>query len=925
VVAVVPTAEAGRRLREALALKAEERGMGVVAPIIITPELITGWAMEGMPAVATGADLLLTWMQVLLDVPLEEYTGLFPVPPVSRDTAWARSTAGELLRLRHRLEEGGRTIVEAARRLGAGHPEADRWADLARLETRASGTLKRYGLHDPVGTRLAAAARPVFPRRVSKVVMVAVPDPVHLVISALENAEAQGLAVEVLIHADEACADLFDAWGRPVPELWGDRVIDIPEPKERILLTARPEEEAEALVQALLRYAEKPESVAIGSADVAIASPLEDCAAQRGVAVFDPNGVSLGRHELTWMLTCLAGLLRTDTAVEAARLLRLPEVLRAAPADVTPRELLRDWDEFQQAHLPRTLTDAAGLSGRWKPLRKNRPEEPVPVLRPVLEWLHGECRLLRRKGDAGVLRKFMDTVYEKKTFDTEQERALFSAAQEQWNETLEAIAQAAERTGYEMDAATALETALHLLREARLYPENTERAPVLNGWLELPWQQAPHLVVAGLNEGMAPDSVTGDPWLPDSVRGVLDLKTNAIRLARDSYLLTSMIECRRRTGSVMLLAARESSAGDPLKPSRLLLRCPEHELADRALSLFPADGNEGTRPSPPSWHRAWKLRVPAPDPEADVFRKMSVTQFSDYLKCPFRFYLKHVLRMEPFDAGRDEMEARDFGSLIHDSVQALHENELLRNSTDEEALAGFLDDTIRRLTAERYTGDPALPLIIQLESARNRLRALARIHAAERAAGWQFEHVEVSFPEELEGVSISGRIDLIERHQETGERRVIDYKTGAKGTDPVKAHVKPLRGGSRELPDWQVFDYGGKPHAWINLQLPFYVWIVSRRGYDGVRAGYINLPVATSEAAVKMWEELDDGLVEAAIECARGVIRSIRQGRFWPPAGTVEYDDFEPLRFREMEESFDPALLEKFRELRVTEGFTVRT
>ena len=71
-----------------------------------------------------------------------------------------------------------------------------------------------------------------------------------------------------------------------------------------------------------------------------------------------------------------------------------------------------------------------------------------------------------------------------------------------------------------------------------------------------------------------------------------------------------------------------------------------------------------------------------------------------------------------------------------------------------------------------------------------------------------------------------------------------------------------------------------------------------------------------TEAGVKLWDELDDALVKSAIECARGVIGSIRQGIFWPPARTVPHDDFAPLWFRDIEESFDPALLEKFRELR---------
>ena len=922
-VAVVPTAEAGRRVKEALALRAAARGTAVLSPHMITPEVITTWALAEMPATATPVESLLVWMQVLTDLPLEDFSVLFPVPPVSRDAAWARTTAGELLRLRHRLEEGGHTIKTAAQRLGTAHPEAERWKDLERLEKRVLAALKSAGLTDSVAARFAAAARPVLPPGVTRIVIIAVPDPVHLVVTALENAARQGTAVDVLIHGDGMEAQLWDEWGRPVPDAWGARVIEIPQAEKNIRLLARPDDEAAALIAEMRRDA----ALSIGSADPEIAAPLETCAAREGVTVFDPSGIPLTTHEVSWMLTCLTSLLRSDSAQDAARLLRLPEVLAASAAGVSAEFLLRDWDEIQQANLPRTLHDAVALSKHWKPRRKGRPGEAKSALPPLLHWLQEQCRTLRRATHTGALYQFIDFLYAGKTFVREVDHALFQDALEQWQETLDSLEQAAIRTGFAMDTVTLLDTAQHLLRDARLYPDNTQNAPVISGWLELPWLDAPHLAVAGLNEGMAPDSVTGDPWLPDSARGLLDLKTNAVRLARDSYLLTSLIQCRRCDGSVQLFAARETADGDPLKPSRLLLRCPREELAARALRLFPAEEMEDARPSPPSWHRAWQLRPPTPDRAAGIFEKMSVTQFSDYLSCPFRFYLKHVLRMEPFDATRDEMDTRDFGSLIHDSLQALHSDETLRDSDDETALAAFLDERIQTITGDRYGRDPVLPIVIQLESARNRLRALARVQAAARADGWRVEHVEISFPElpdnkepvEIDGVLISGRIDLIERHLHTGQRRVIDYKTGAKGTEPDKAHLKTLRGAAAgDIPEWQLLTHSGKMHRWINLQLPIYTWVVGRLGGggDGVQAGYINLPPATSETAVNMWDAMDDELIASAMSCARGVIRSIRQGIFWPPAKSPEHDDFKGLWFEAAAESFDAGLLEQFRELR---------
>ena len=920
-VAVVPTAEAGRRLRESLALRAAARGTAVLSPHVVTPEVITSWALAEMPTAATPAESLLVWMQVLKDLPLDEFAALFPVPPVSRDASWARSTAGEMIRLRHRLEEGGRTLAEAARRLGAAHPEAERWNDLARLERRLLSALKKAGLTDAITARLAAAEQPLLPPGGTKVLLLAVPDPVHLVVTALENLERLGVAVDVFIHGNAQATDLWDNWGRPVPDAWGERVITIPRPEERIRLLARPADEAAALLAAMKEDA----SLATGSADPEIAAPLESLAAQDGVPVFDPNGLPLATHEVTWMLNCLTNLLRADSAEDAARLLRLPDVLAASAAGVSAEALLRDWDEFQQAHLPRTLHDAVALMGNWKPRRRDRDPAAKSVLIPVLQWLYDQCGILRQATSSYALYGFIDALYAGRSFSGGQDGDLFQDALQSWQETLDALEQAAERTNFKMDTVGLLETAQHLLRDARLYPDNVLNAPVLSGWLELPWLEAPHLIVAGLNEGMAPDSITGDPWLPDSVRGLLNLKTNAVRLARDSYLLTSLIESRS-AGSVRLLAARETSSGDPLKPSRLLLRCPQEELAARALRLFPAEEMDEVRPSPPSWHRAWRLRLPTPDPDAAIFTKMSVTQFSDYLSCPFRFYLKHVLRMEPFDASRDEMDARDFGSLIHDSLNALHEDATLRDSEDEAVIAAFLDENIQTQTATRYGREPTLPIVIQLESARKRLKALASVQAAARADGWRVEHVEVSFPElpgsnvpvELNGVLISGRIDLIERNSRTGEHRVIDYKTGARGTEPDKAHLKTLRGAAGgDIPEWQLCSHGDKIHKWINLQLPLYAWVVSKfGGIDEVQAGYINLPPATSDTAVNMWETLNDDLIASAMNCARGVISSIRKGVFWPPAKSPEYDDFKGLWFQDVAESFDPRLLEQFRELR---------
>ena len=70
--------------------------------------------------------------------------------------------------------------------------------------------------------------------------------------------------------------------------------------------------------------------------------------------------------------------------------------------------------------------------------------------------------------------------------------------------------------------------------QEQIYPEHKAEARDLQGWLELPWEDAPHLVVAGMNDGFVPDSLQGHAYLPDGARRLLGLRHNETRHARDA-------------------------------------------------------------------------------------------------------------------------------------------------------------------------------------------------------------------------------------------------------------------------------------------------------------------------------------------------------------------------------------------------------
>jgi ATP-dependent helicase/nuclease subunit B len=107
----------------------------------------------------------------------------------------------------------------------------------------------------------------------------------------------------------------------------------------------------------------------------------------------------------------------------------------------------------------------------------------------------------------------------------------------------------------------------------------------LQGWLEVLWEDSPHLIITGMNEGSIPDRIAVDIILPDSMRSKLGLRNNETILARDNYIFNAALNWRNSCGRVDLILGKESLEGTPLRPSRLLFQCDDSELPDRALSL----------------------------------------------------------------------------------------------------------------------------------------------------------------------------------------------------------------------------------------------------------------------------------------------------------------------------------------------------
>lgn len=859
---VVPTAQGGRRLREALA----EAGGAVLSPTVVTP----GSFLQSRDGEAA-PDWIehVAWVEVLENISdWTEYEALFPEQPgEGRD--WSGGLAREMGRLRHSLQENGLLLATAARKLG-GTVEAGRWEDLGRLEDQVERKLQSWGMKSR-SRLLAEGLRP--PEGISGIVLAGVAEMPPLVERAILS---WAIPATALIGAPEAEAADFSPLGRPL-RAWAERAL--PDPNGSLQVVADPRQQA---AEALKRVAEAgtfSNTVALGAADTETGDELARTFTRAGWISFHPAAAEVAGGLVRWFKVWNQWLSDPTLSV-MADLLALPETgvlvagLRAQKAK-TLAELRDRWMVARADDLHRRVAAET--------FRNDKEREAAEALCKAAESLES-CR-------------------------TSCLGNHFPAALERLLTTLGRTGPATKETAAHL--ADWIAGASGLMERVRRGPSfwielmiSQAPSPVpvppdgrvldVQGWLELFHEPGSHLVLCGMNEGKVPARAGGEPWLGEASRTILGLISDSDRAARDAFLYQAMLEARVAGGRVDVLCGKSGTGGESLLPSRLLLSTSRERLPTRVKQLF-------REVEPPEaglrWHADWQWKPRAAAPP----QRLNVTSLRDWLACPFRYYLKHAVRMQGAETGRAEWNARDFGNVAHEVLERWGLDTEARDSARAEEIHGWLSAELDRVVATWFGKRIPLAVRIQTEALRQRFLWLSRIQAANRQDGWEVVDVERKVELPVGEALIVAKIDRIDRHRETGCLRVLDYKTGkVEGVD--RAHRKRTTAAtvlpahlSMDCPAIYTGEDGkGKSTAfqWHNLQLPLYAAALVERGEPLPSPCYLTLSTTEAEVGIHEWHGFDTADLEAARGCADWIAARIAGAVFWPPAEKVAYDDY---------------------------------
>lgn len=857
-VMVLPTARARRCFEQRLLELAADRR--VVPPETMTPSgLLDRFLVPTMDR-SDGLTNQIVWLSVIGNATQEQIKSMtgHDDPLTQRECV---TLADRLCSLMRELGGGGYSplqAMETSRKAGLPIDE-NRWSTLIDLWKEVRLSLESAGRIDVDVDRIQALENEdVLVEGIDSITIVSA-DPSRLVTRLLNSIDSMGVSVTTIIHGDEnELSDLFDENGAVDVDAWENRPIDIS--RDDLITCDRVDDQIAAALDFMADLTIEHgivEHATIAVPDEKLLPLFEQHFQTNGIPLHTESGSGIENSRIGRLVSILANYLEDQSARYLGEIVRHPDVSQWLVNQGIDRPVAR-WDVLWSKHLPRRLSDfAEGSKARagFQSLVGPLLDQLTPLIgdgRPASGWSYPIM---------GILETF---IAESDVSLDDHDHSSLGSLRDHLESQLDIRGDMPQ---------VRITDLLRMILDSLARQSSASRqdgAIALVGWLDAHLDDADDLMITGLNEGTLPSAASVDNWLPEAARDLLVLNSQRRRTARDAWLLSAILQSGR---NLRLVTARRSLTGEPLVPSRLLLRLEGKPLAQR-ISWLVDEKRRGSELA--QWHSVSggeSSFIDRPLPEGEpVINHLSVTAFKGYLKSSTRFDFllqrDERIRIQTVE-NNDALDPMGFGSFLHEVLEQWGRREISRGtpSADADVIESEFMQILDEHVLQRY-GDHQLPGVrLQIEIARQRLRAFAPRQAERAENGWRVRMIEADFGPrgfdspcypDAEGLHLRGKIDRVDQHEIHGYQ-ALDYKTGAKAETPESAHRNTKQ--------------------WIDLQLPLYRVLLQTRGIEIAPhgLGYISLPPDPSCCGFKLadWTLTD---IEEAEATAAEVIGVIKQG-----------------------------------------------
>jgi ATP-dependent helicase/nuclease subunit B len=303
------------------------------------------------------------------------------------------------------------------------------------------------------------------------------------------------------------------------------------------------------------------------------------------------------------------------------------------------------------------------------------------------------------------------------------------------------------------------------------------------GLLEARLLDADRLILAGLDEGVWPPEMRGDPFLNRPMRIALGLQPPERRIGQTAHDFMMLLGAP----DVVLTRAKKRG-GSPAIASRFLRRLTAFIGEEETKALH----RRGRQPL--AWARAidapaaepTPVAQPSPIPPAELTpERLSLTEIETLYRDPYVLFARRILRLDRLEPVDPPLDARERGTIVHEALSrftkrfagalpADAEAELLSFGAAAFAEVQQQDPEAVQFWLRRF--EAFVPWFVAWD--RKRREGIAALHSEIGGA-----HVL-----DLPGgrnLTLSGRADRIEQRRD-GSLAIIDYKTG---TPPSKKEV----------------------------------------------------------------------------------------------------------------------------------------